>query len=196
MTARKPKSSNLKIIEMLILFAAGTWLLIAALKAGTELAVPYDYDAVIDEYAREFDLDKALVAAVIYQESRFNPTAVSSQGATGLMQIMPETGRWLAERLNIKYAEERLKEPEYNVRMGTYYLDYLMKKYRGDEELVLAAYNAGPGNVDKWLKNDSYSEDGALTRIPFRETREYVPKVQQMKAVYRSLYSGRFKVSP
>lgn len=194
MTARSHKSSNRKIIEMLILFAAGSWLLIMVLKAGSELAVPYDYDEIIEMYAKENDVNKALVAAVIYQESRFKPAAVSSVGATGLMQIMPDTAQWLSVRMEIEYKKNDLKDPEYNIRMGTYYLAYLLNKYNGSEQLALAAYNAGPGNVDAWLRDGRYSSGGDLIKIPFKETREYVPKVIQMKEVYRSLYSGRFKV--
>lgn len=193
MAGKMKKSSSRRIVELSILFLIGTWLLITALRAGSEMAVPYAYDDLIDTYAEKYDLDKSLVAAVIYQESRFRPQVVSRTGATGLMQIMPDTGKWVAQQLEVPFDPNRLKEPEYNIRMGTYYLSYLMDKYQEDEQLVLAAYNAGPGNVDSWLKNSRYSKSGRLTQIPFRETREYVPNVMKMKGVYRSLYAGKFR---
>lgn len=196
MAARKQKKSNRKIIEMVVLFVVGTWLLVAALKAGTELAFPYDYDEIIDQYAKEYHVEKSLIAAVIYQESRYRPTAVSSAGATGLMQIMPDTATWLSSKMKVSYKKSDLKEPDYNIRMGTFYLNFLLNKYEGDEKLALAAYNAGPGNVDAWLKDERYSKRGSLTQIPFKETRDYVPSVMQMKKVYQSLYSGRFQVKP
>lgn len=196
MARRTKQPANRRILEMAILFLAGTWLLIMALKAGTEVAVPYDHDQLIDQYARKYDLDKSLVAALIYQESRYREGAVSKVGATGLMQIMPDTARWITGRLGVDYTKSKLKDPEFNISLGTYYLRYLMDKYGGDEELVLAAYNAGPGNVDAWLKNDRYSSGGRLTAIPFKETRDYVPRVIQMKGVYRSLYAKSFRVAP
>ena len=196
MATRKPKGSNRKIIEMVILFVVGTWLLVAALKAGTEFAFPYDYDEIIDKYSKEYDVEKSLIAAVIYQESRYRSAAVSSVGATGLMQIMPDTAQWLSSKMSIPYKKSDLKDPDYNIRMGTFYLNYLLKKYKGDEKLALAAYNAGPGNVDGWLKDERYSNGGNLTEIPFKETREYVPNVIKMKDRYKFLYSGRFQVKP
>ena len=194
MAKKRNKSARGRILELTALFLVGVGLLLAALNAGRGVAVPYAYDDLISQYARENDLDKSLVAAVIWQESRYRPDAVSSQGATGLMQIMPDTARWIAERLDLDYKAPDLKDPEYNIRMGTYYLAYLMKKYDADETLVLAAYNAGPGNVDGWLENSRYSKDGTLTYIPFKETRNYVAKVLQMKGVYRSLYAREFRV--
>lgn len=189
----KKQTSPRRILELLALFVAGSWLLISALQAGTRLAVPYAFDELIDTYAKEHDLDKSLVAALIYQESRFQPDARSNKGATGLMQIMPDTGEWIAGRTGMAYSRAKLIDPEYNLRMGTYYLAYLMKKYDGDETLALAAYNAGPGSVDGWLRNDSYSKNGKLTDIPFKETREYVPKVLKMKDVYEKLYHDKQK---
>lgn len=194
MAKKQNKTARRRTLELAALFLVGVGLLISALNAGRGVAFPYEYDNLISQYARENDLDKSLVAAVIYQESRYRPGAVSSQGATGLMQIMPDTARWIAERLDLDYKAADLKDPEYNIRMGTYYLAYLWTRYEGDETLVLAAYNAGPGNVDTWLKNKKYSEDGKLTYIPFRETRNYVAKVLQMKSVYRSLYAREFRV--
>ncbi len=186
------RKSNRRIMELVILFIGGTALLLFLLKTGAEIAVPYSQDQLIAKYAKANKVEKSLVAAVIYQESRFRADAVSQTGASGLMQIMPETARWIAARTNQDYSRERLKEAEYNISMGTYYLGYLMERYNGKVETALAAYNAGPGKVDSWLEDSNYSKNGVLTRIPFEETRNYVETVLKMQEVYRKLYVGRF----
>lgn len=178
-----------RLIEMAIVLAGGVLLLLFLLKTGTELTVPYAQDSLIDRYAQKNQVDKALVAAVIYQESRYKPDAVSQSGATGLMQLMPDTARWIAGKINQTYSREKLKDPEYNIGMGTYYLAYLSDKYDGDVKLTLAAYNAGPGNVDDWLTNKKYATAGKLTLIPFTETRNYVENVLRMQKVYQKMFS-------
>ena len=192
MTKQQKKRLDRKIFGMISLFIGGVLVLLFLLKTGAEIAVPYSQDELIGQYAKANKLDKSLVAAVIYQESRYKPDAVSGSGATGLMQLMPETARWIAGQTDEIYAKAKLKDPEYNIRMGTYYLGYLSKKYNGDIRLVLAAYNAGPGNVDSWLKNDKYAKAGSLTVIPFKETKNYVDNVLKMQKVYQKLYAGKF----
>lgn len=192
MTKQQKKRLDRKIFEMIVLFAGGVVLLLLLLKTGAEIAVPYSQDQLIERYAKENNLDKSLVAALIYQESRYKADAVSTSGATGLMQLMPDTARWIAGQIDETYSKAKLKEPEYNIRMGTYYLGYLSKKYDGDLRLILAAYNAGPGNVDTWLKNDKYAKAGELIIIPFAETKNYVDNVLRMQKVYQRLYAGKF----
>lgn len=192
MARNQKKRSSRRVTEMIVLFAAGTLLLLYLLKTGAGLAVPYAQDQYIEQYAEANGLEKSLVAALIYQESRYRTDAVSSSGARGLMQLMPDTAKWVAARLDLDYSQEKLKEPEYNIRLGTYYLGYLLDKYDGATELALAAYNAGPGNVDSWLKNDKYSKDGKLTNIPFTETKNYVGNVLKMQKVYQKMYAGQF----
>ncbi len=146
------------------------------------------YVEEIQTYAVEFSLDPCLVAAVIHTESRGNASAVSPKGAVGLMQIMPATGAWIAEKLEIAgYTEAALTRAPENIRLGCWYLRYLIDRY-GDETLALAAYNAGPGNVDKWLADERYSANGALTNIPFPETANYVVRVQKAYGKYMELY--------
>lgn len=192
MAIKQRNRKDRRIMEMVILLVGGALLLLYLLKTGAEIAVPYAQDQLIDRYAKENDLDKSLVAAVIYQESRYQSDAVSSSGATGLMQLMPETARWIAGKTNQTYSKEKLKDPEYNIRMGTYYLGYLTDKYDHDLRLVLAAYNAGPGNVDRWLNDKKYTTAGKLTLIPFTETRKYVETVLKMQKVYQKMYAKKF----
>ncbi|MBQ9485743.1 MAG: lytic transglycosylase domain-containing protein [Clostridia bacterium] len=136
--------------------------------------------------AEEFDVDPALVFAVVKTESGFDEKAVSTKGAEGLMQITPSTGEFIAEKLDVN--EYDLAIAADNVRFGTYYLKYLSEKFYGLKEIA-AAYNAGEGTVKGWLKNAEYSSDGIrLTVIPYRETAEYVEKISKSLQIYKKLY--------
>ncbi len=147
------------------------------------------HGALIVNESAAFGLDPSLVAAVIHCESSGRADARSPKGAVGLMQIMPATGQWIAEKLEMAdYREAMLEEPEVNVRMGCWYLAYLLEKFDGNTELALAAYNAGPGNVGKWLADPAYSEGGKLTVIPFAETETYVKRVSAAQKKYMELY--------
>ena len=141
---------------------------------------PLSYQQIVRGHARNYDLDPALLAAVIYQESKFKADAVSSSGAVGLMQLLPATAQGIADRTGGSGWHERdLVNPELNVRYGSWYLRHLLDKYK-DEELALAAYNAGQANVDRWR------EEG--NGIEFPETRHYVQRVQELKAIYARAY--------
>lgn len=155
-----------------------------------KLAYPLKYEAYITEYAEANGLDPYLVCGVIHTESHFDIEAESRVGAVGLMQIMPDTGEWIAKKMSMKdYSEAKLKDPETNIRMGCWYLKYLMDRFDGDMTLVLAGYNAGPNRVTQWLEDEKYSQDGKRTDIPYRETEEYVKKVENAKEMYRSYYT-------
>ena len=147
------------------------------------------YPDIVMEMSAEYQVDPYLVAAVIHCESSNNKEAVSPVGAMGLMQIMPDTGGWIAEKLEMEgFDQQQLFEPEINIRFGCWYLDYLSKKFNGNRTSVLADYNGGPGNVEKWLADDRYSADGQLTDIPFPETERYIEKVQRAYEKYLTLY--------
>lgn len=153
-----------------------------------EMRYPLRYEALILRYSEEHDLDPFLVKGLIQAESSFRSQVVSPMGASGLMQIMPRTGEWLAERMGISFTEEDLFNPAYNVRMGTYYLRLLINMFE-HVDTALAAYNAGMGNVRAWLEDERYSEDGeTLHTIPFPETRNYVERVNRYMEIYRELY--------
>jgi len=150
---------------------------------------PLLYEELIFHYSAERDLDPFFVMGVIRAESTFRSHAISPVGASGLMQIMPTTGEWLAERMGISFELDDLFNPAYNIRMGTYYLRHLIGIF-GYADTALAAYNAGTGNVTNWLNDERYSADGAtLHTIPFPETREYVERVNEFMEIYRELYS-------
>jgi soluble lytic murein transglycosylase len=141
---------------------------------------PLRYSEFVRVHAKRHSLDPALLAAVIYQESKFRPGAKSSSGAIGLMQLTPETARGIAIRTHGSAFHTRdLYDPEINIRYGSWYLDNLFRKY-GSERLVLAAYNAGQGNVDKWRANGQ--------PIQFAETKAYVSRVEDLKRIYRQAW--------
>lgn len=131
-------------------------------------------------HARNYRLDPALLAAVIYQESKFRPDVKSGSGAIGLMQLLPGTAKGIAVRTGgAKFVVADLYDPELNIRYGSWYLRHLLDKYH-DERTALAAYNAGQQNVDTWRKNGE--------GIQFSETRAYVDSVERLKKIYRRAY--------
>jgi soluble lytic murein transglycosylase len=141
------------------------------------------YEQIVRTYAKQQRLEPALLAAVIETESKFNATARSSAGAVGLMQLTPTTAEGIAERTHgSKFQLSDLDDPDINVRYGTYYLRLLLDKYKGNELLALAAYNAGQANVDKWRA----LHEG----IQFSQTRAYVDKVERLKKLYRRVYAS------
>lgn len=148
------------------------------------------YEESILKYAQEYNVDPYLIAAIMKNESRFNPKALSPKEAKGLMQIAPITGKWAAEKLPIEnYAEEMLYDPDLNIKIACWYLNILHKEFDGDIELVIPAYNAGNGNVKKWLQNNELSSDGkTLDKIPFEETRFYLQRVLKDYKIYQKLY--------
>lgn len=150
---------------------------------------PIVYKDIVNKYSEEYELDPFLVLSVIKRESSFDEKAISKKDAKGLMQISDKTGQWAAESLNIEnYSNDSLYDPETNIRIGSWYLNKLIKQF-GDIELALTAYNAGSGNVQSWLKDKNYSDDGkSLVYIPFNETREYISKVQKSYEIYSIIY--------
>jgi soluble lytic murein transglycosylase len=153
---------------------------------------PLTYSEYVEKYSVEYGVDKNLVYSVIKAESGFDPKAVSPREAKGLMQILDSTGEWAAEKIKIEnFENSMLLEPETNIRIGCWYIARLLKQYNQDIELALAAYNAGSGNVSKWLKDNSISSDGkTLDRIPFEETENYVGKIKKYNNIYKRLYGN------
>jgi soluble lytic murein transglycosylase len=153
-------------------------------KAIKELTLPLQHEDIIRQQAHEKGVDAALIAAVIYAESKFSD-AESSAGARGLMQITPAAAKFIEKQSGgSTFKLNDLSNPEINIRYGTFLLKELLERYEGDEAAALAAYNAGPGNADKW--------GGAglsVDEIPFPETRAYVEGVLQKQKEYREKYA-------
>ena len=172
---------------VLVFFAMGLNVLA---KAAIKQIYPLKYERYIFENAMANELDPYFVMAVIKAESNYNPTAHSGI-ARGLMQITDDTAVWIADKMGLDFSESDIENPEINIKMGCYYLKYLSGLY-DDPTVVLASYNAGMGNVSKWLEVDRFSEDSkTLFEIPFGETKNYVKKVARYENVYKKLYGNR-----
>jgi soluble lytic murein transglycosylase len=160
------------------------------------LAFPLPYRKSLEEYCRAQMLDPYLMAALIRQESEFNPNAVSHANARGLAQVMPATGRQLSKKLGIpRFRTAMLFTPDTNLRMGTYYLKTLSDELQGKWEAALASYNAGKSHVTTWMAAGTYREPAEFVEsIPFNETRAYVQSVLRNADVYRKLYGQKVAV--
>jgi soluble lytic murein transglycosylase len=159
---------------------------------------PLAFADLIQAESRDRDLPPYLVAAIARQESAFAPAVVSRAGARGLLQIMPETGRWWANRLGIRdYSLDALFHPEINVHLGVAYFADLQRHY-GDLQLSLIAYNAGATRARRWRERPSYKIDPELfaEQIPFSETRTYVRNIQTQLQIYRHLYADLSASNP
>jgi soluble lytic murein transglycosylase len=153
------------------------------------LGLPLSDEGVIREQAAEKHLDPALIAAVIYAETKFEPRQ-SSAGAEGLMQILPATAYFLAHLSGgSRFTAADLASPRINVAYGSYYLRYLLNHYHGNEMLAVAAYNAGLANVDSWVAEaNAAGRQLSVAAIPFPETRAYVERVLGAQREYRTKY--------
>lgn len=149
-----------------------------------------EYSEYVYQYAEENNIDPLLVFAIIKAESNFNHSIQSSSGAIGLMQLMESTAIEMAKEVKQEIVvKEALYNPEINIKIGTFYYAYLIQHYEGNEHLALAAYNAGMGNVDKWIKEGIIKADGSdLENIPYKETNNYVRKIIRDYKIYQRLY--------
>lgn len=151
------------------------------------------YIDMIEKYSEENKLDKKMVTAIIRTESNFKSKAKSGAGARGLMQIMPETGKWVASKLEEEFKEENLLDPETNIRYGTYYFKYLTNYYKNYDYAIIA-YNAGHGNVDKWIESGILTgKQSDYANIPFAESKDYIRKVRKQYQLNEKIYDIYYK---
>jgi soluble lytic murein transglycosylase len=151
---------------------------------------PLHYEETIRQASEKNDLEPAFVAAVIYTESRFRPDVKSHQGAYGLMQLLPQSARYIERNSGI---EGNFRDPQVNIRLGTWFLGYLDDRYDGDERLMLAAYNSGEGSVNAWTSDEGFD---IKKDIPYKETREYVERVLEAQKAYQDLYGKNLQRDP
>jgi soluble lytic murein transglycosylase len=182
-----------RILAILAAALAGGLVAMAVLpvdKVVQEVTLPLRHEDVIRQQAADKSLDPALIAGVIYTESRFRDQT-SHAGARGLMQITPQTADYIARKSGgTRFEQGDLATPQINIAYGTYHLRWLLDRYRENEVLALAAYNGGEGNVDRWIERArAQDKPFVVEEIPFPETREYVTKVQTAKQQYRETYA-------
>ena len=147
---------------------------------------PVNYIDEIKKYSNQYNLDKHLLMAIISAESKFDEDAVRRKNAKGLMQLKEETARWCMEQFKIEEDNKDIYDPDLNIHLGCAYMRYLLDKFSSDTHIALAAYNAGEGNVTKWLNNQE--DKTGLDTIPFKETENYVKTVENRTKIYKFLY--------
>lgn len=150
---------------------------------------PKKYEEYVYKYSEELNIDPMLTFAIIKTESNFNESIVSKSGAIGLMQLMENTAKEQAKKLDIDYSKEILYNPESNLKLGLNYFNTLLDYYNQNYILAFAAYNAGLGNVQKWIAEGTIKENGSdFENIPFKETNMYVRKIIRNYETYKILY--------
>ena len=152
---------------------------------------PIKYEEYVTKYSNELNIDPMLTYAIIKTESNFKEDVISKSGAIGLMQLMDNTAKEQAEKLNVEYTNETLLNPEKNILLGLNYFSTLLDKFNQNYILAFTAYNAGLGNVQKWILNGTIKEDGTdIENIPFKETNMYVRKIINNYEMYKKLYNN------
>lgn len=185
----------IKILTILVIILLIIFVLVRIIKIQDiilKYIYPTKYSEFVEKYSKENGLDKYLVYAMIKAESNFNPDVTSASDARGLMQLMEETA---VERSNILENQSvevyDLYDPETNIKLGTSYLAYLLNLYDGNIVLAVTAYNAGLGNVEKWIKDGIIKQDGSdIENIPYTETSNYVRKILKNYQMYLKIYSN------
>ena len=195
---RKKKNNSRKIWFVLILLCAVSllgWKIWTSDEVQMRFVYMWPYQGEILEYSGKNKIDTFLVAAVIKNESNFDRKAVSKVGAIGLMQIMPDTGAWIAEQMGIKnFDPQDLYRTDANIRLGCWYLGELEYEFQRNWVLMMIAYNAGRGNTKAWMQENNWDYDfNRIEDIPYSDTREYVRKVLYDRDEYYKLYKNRLK---
>ncbi len=187
--SEKRNINRIKLISLLLILSAILIIIVVnAVKLGIQTIYPRQYVELVEDNAEQFDIDEALLYALINTESGFDKNAVSSVGAKGLTQITPDTFRWLQTKTGEEYNEDALFEPEISVYYGAYFLDMLLKEF-DNTETALAAYHAGRSKVNEWLSDPRISPDGeTLENIPYEDTSAYVKKVMKNYKKYNEIY--------
>jgi len=153
-----------------------------------KIIFPIKYEQYVEKYSKEYNVEENLIFAIIKAESNFNKDISSNKEAKGLMQILYSTAEEVAESVNLQISKQDLYNEEVNINIGTKYIAKLIQKY-DNVELALAAYNAGTGNVDKWIEQGILKKDGSnIEQIPFKETNNYVRKVIRNYRIYKDIY--------
>lgn len=184
---------NKRVLAFLLIVACIILSLIIFKTPMLKILYPRKYSDIVEEYAKKYEVEDNLIYAVIKAESNFNEKAVSNKKAIGLMQIMEKTAKEIATTCDIEInendnAREKIAEVQNNINIGTKYLSNLLEKYN-NIEVAIAAYNAGTGNVDKWIEEGIIKQDGTnIENVPYKETNNYVRKTLANYNLYKQLY--------
>ena len=183
----------LYVLLLLVVLSLAGWRLWRSDAVQMRFVYMWPYQSEIVTYARRNQIDPFLVAAVIKNESEFKPGAVSPVGAIGMMQIMPETGEWIAKQMGLEgYSIDSLYNPGINIRMGCWYLSELKYEFKDNLLLMMMAYNAGRGNTHGWMSANGWDYTfGEINRIPYPESRNYVASVLHDRDEYYRLYKDK-----
>ncbi len=183
----------LKIIAfllMIVLIAVGIVFASVYFSLGREHE---EYIPLIEKYSQEMNMDEELLAAMVKVESGFNKDAKSNMGAIGLMQVLPETAKWVSEKKGVEYDEAKLTDPETNLMLGSYYFKYLFNMFKS-EDLAILAYNGGMGNVNKWLDEGTITNDQkSYSKIPVYETKTYLERIKDNRDLYNIVWKSVLK---
>lgn len=197
--SRRRRRRLIRLVLPLIVLAAVGGVIYAVISAQavvpgiSERLYPIHYREGIERMAERYDLDPYLLAAVVRTESDYDPQAVSHAGAVGLMQLMPDTADWVVRLAGWQGpSDPELTDPEHSLELGACYLAYLVERFGGNMRAALAAYNAGQGAVDGWLAEAGHGSDLRLEDIPFKETRDFVKRVERMREVYVRIHDDIF----
>lgn len=187
--------SWLLLLGVLLVIGFGGWKIWSSDTVQMRFVYMWEYQQDIVTYSKKNNVDPFLVAAIIKNESNFKHDAVSKVGAVGLMQIMPETGRWIAEQMGLKnYQDSDLYQTRKNIRMGCWYVGELEHEFQHNLVLLMVAYNAGRGQTHEWMQENGWDYNfNDIKSIPSPDTREYVAKVMQDRDKYYLLYKDRIK---
>lgn len=188
MELMKKKKYVLSFIFLLVIF------LLLDSSLVLKMMFPVSYKQEIKNSASHYNVDPYLIMAIIQIESKYDPSQISRKGAVGLMQVMPNTAKWIIEQAHFsKMAKEYLDEPDLNIELGSWYVNFLYKEFDHNLYATIAAYNAGPGNVRKWLNEGVWDgQRETVGNIPFGETRHYVQKVLYYQEKYHKIYEDEF----
>ena len=186
--SKKTKRKNTKRFFMIAVIIIVFIILLSSSKDQMmKITYKKDYSEYVSKYSEEYNVEEDLIYAIIKAESNFDPNAQSNKDAQGLMQLMYSTAEEIANKININLTEDNILDPDININLGTNYISSLLNKYEC-VEIALAAYNAGSGNVDKWIENGVIQSDGSdIENIPYKETNTYVRKVMRDYNIYMQL---------
>lgn len=181
------RAKTLLIIIVLIILIAMLLICLNIKNTILKKIYPITYKEYVYEYSAKNEIDPLLTFAIIKAESNFNPKSVSTSNAKGLMQLMDSTANELARKRDI--SDYDIFDERTNILLGTNYISTLLNYYNDNIHLALAAYNAGIGNVNKWIQNGVIKEDGSdIENIPYKETENYIRKVVRNYKIYKELY--------